>query len=71
MLKKLSVDGPGEAKIRFLESDYQALVPGTFVRCAVTGKPIALDELKYWSFERQEAYFDVKASFEAEKKARG
>jgi hypothetical protein len=26
------------------------------VRCAVTGEPIALDELKYWSVERQEAY---------------
>jgi hypothetical protein len=26
------------------------------VRCAVTGVPIPLDELKYWSVERQEAY---------------
>ncbi|MFD0916127.1 DUF2093 domain-containing protein [Pseudahrensia aquimaris] len=70
MLKKLSVDGPGEAKIRFLESGYQVLVPGTFVRCAVTGKAIPLDELKYWSFDRQEAYIDVEASFAAEEKAR-
>jgi hypothetical protein len=26
------------------------------VRCAVTGVPIPLDELKYWSVELQEAY---------------
>jgi hypothetical protein len=26
------------------------------VRCAVTGEPIPLDQLKYWSVERQEAY---------------
>ena len=71
MLNRLNVDGSGEAKIRYLESDYQVIVPGTFVRCAVTGAPIPLDELKYWSFDRQEAYADVEASFEAEKAARG
>jgi hypothetical protein len=26
------------------------------VLCAVTGEPIALEELRYWSAERQEAY---------------
>ena len=26
------------------------------MRCAVTGEPISLDELKYWSVELQEAY---------------
>jgi hypothetical protein len=26
------------------------------VRCAVTGTPIPLDELKYWSVDLQEAY---------------
>jgi hypothetical protein len=30
--------------------------PGGFVRCAVTGAPIPLEELKYWSVELQEAY---------------
>ena len=24
--------------------------------CAVTGEPIALEELRYWSVDRQEAY---------------
>jgi hypothetical protein len=30
--------------------------PGAFVRCAVTGVPIPLEELKYWSVDFQEAY---------------
>ena len=30
--------------------------PGAFVRCAVTGAAIPLEELKYWSVDRQEAY---------------
>ena len=32
----------------------------------ITGKPIPLDELKYWSVERQEAYVDVEASLKRE-----
>ena len=48
---------PGrEAKLRFLDGDYQVVVQGDFVRCAVSGRPIRLDELKYWSVVRQEAY---------------
>ena len=34
----------------------RVIKPGTFVRCAVTGTPIPLDDLRYWSVERQEAY---------------
>lgn len=48
---------PGmEARIRYLDADYQVITPGQFVRCAVSGNPIKLDELRYWSVERQEAY---------------
>jgi len=37
------------------------LKPGAYVRCAVTGVEIPLDELKYWSVERQEAYASPEA----------
>ncbi|HMO68283.1 MAG TPA: DUF2093 domain-containing protein, partial [Novosphingobium sp.] len=30
--------------------------PGTHVRCAVTGESVALEALRYWSVEHQEAY---------------
>jgi hypothetical protein len=49
----------GEARVRYLDGDFQVLLPGTFVRCAVTGAEIPLDELKYWSVLRQEAYADA------------
>lgn len=58
--------GGKEAKIRYLDADYQVLSPGSFVRCAVTGQPIPLDELKYWSVARQEAYADVEISLRRE-----
>jgi hypothetical protein len=31
------------------------------VRCAVTGLPIPLEELKYWSVDLQEAYVNPEA----------
>jgi hypothetical protein len=49
----------GEARVRFLDGDFQVLVPGSFVRCAVTGIEIPLDDVKYWSVKRQEAYADA------------
>ena len=50
---------PAEAVIRYLDGDYVVLKPGSFVRCAITGKPIPLDELFYWNVDRQEAYADA------------
>jgi hypothetical protein len=46
----------GEAEVRYLDGDFRVVRPGAFVRCAVTGVAIPLEELKYWSVERQEAY---------------
>jgi hypothetical protein len=51
----------GEAQLRYLDGDYRIVRPGSFVRCAVTGEPIPLDELKYWSVELQEAYASSEA----------
>ena len=62
-MNRIDVSGRGgEACLRFLDGDFQILVPGNFVRCAVTGREIPLDELRYWSVERQEAYVDAAAS---------
>jgi hypothetical protein len=64
-------EGPGnrEARIRYLDGDYQIMLPGSYVVCAMTGKQIPVDELKYWSVARQEPYADALASYEAEKRA--
>jgi len=59
---------PSEAHIRYLDADYVVIRPGSFVRCAITGKPIPLDELTYWNVDRQEAYTDALAAHEAFKR---
>jgi hypothetical protein len=56
----------GEAKVEFVDGDYRIIRPGAFVRCAVTGQPIPLDELRYWSVDRQEAYSSPAASMKRE-----
>jgi len=61
--------GQREAKIHYLDGTFRMLSAGDHVRCAITGAIIALDELRYWSVERQEAYADAAASLEAERRA--
>lgn len=56
---------PSEAQIRYLDGDYVVVKPGSFVRCAITGKPIPIDELSYWSVDRQEPYVDAAAAYQA------
>ena len=58
-----------EAKIHYLDGTFRLLAAGDHVRCAVTGAIIPLEELRYWSVERQEAYVDAAASLEAERRA--
>ena len=56
-----------EARIHFLDGTYRLLAHGDYVTCAVTGAAIPLEELHYWSVERQEAYVDAEASLKAER----
>ena len=53
--------GAAEARIEYLDGDFRVLRPGAFVRCAVTGAAIPLDELRYWNVDRQEAYASPEA----------
>ena len=64
-------EGPGakEARIRYLDGDFQVTSPGSFVRCAVTGESIPLDELRYWSVARQEPYLNATVSLAREMEA--
>ncbi|RCL02426.1 MAG: hypothetical protein JSC161_000858 [Candidatus Tokpelaia sp. JSC161] len=55
-----------EAQLQYKEGEYRVLAPGTYVLCAVTGKKIPLDELKYWSLQRQEAYLNSQISYTRE-----
>ena len=55
---------PGEAEIEFLDGDFRIVKPGAYVRCAVPREPIAIDDLRYWDVDRQEAYATPQAKLE-------
>lgn len=54
------IPGP-EAALDYGHGEFRVVRPGAFVRCAVTGAPIRLDELRYWSVDWQEAYVSPEA----------
>ena len=60
----------GEARVRYLDGEFQVTSPGDYVRCAVTGAQIPLTELRYWSVELQEAYATPEASLQRYKELR-
>lgn len=59
-----------EARIRYLAGTFRLISDGDHVRCAETGVAIPLEELRYWSVERQEPYVDAAASLAAENRAK-
>ena len=58
-----------EARVHYLDGTFRLLSHGDHVTCAVTGAAIPLEELRYWSVERQEPYADAEASLKAERAA--
>ena len=69
MMNRAEGSGGREAKIRYLDGDFQIVLPGSYVVCAMTGAMVPIDELRYWSVARQEPYIDAQAAFDAEKRA--
>lgn len=62
------------ARLHYMPYSFRMLSAGDYVLCAVTGQRILLDDLRYWSIERQEPYSGPEASTQAEmnsRKARG
>ena len=51
-----------EAKLKYGDGNFQVLERGEYVICAVTKKRITINELKYWSVDKQEPYFDAHSS---------
>jgi hypothetical protein len=54
-MNKYDAGGP-EALLRYEDNEFTILRQGLFVRCAVSGARIRLDELRYWNVDLQEAY---------------
>ena len=53
-------DLDGQAVLHYGEGEFVVMKPGRFVVCAVTGRRIPLESLRYWSPGRQEAYASPK-----------
>jgi hypothetical protein len=48
--------GGGHAKLHYMANGFRILVQGDHVLCALSGAPIPLEQLRYWSIARQEPY---------------
>lgn len=46
----------GPATLHFADGEFAVLKAGRFVACAVSGRAIPLEILRYWSVDHQEAY---------------
>jgi hypothetical protein len=46
----------GEAELEYRDGEFRVRRPGAYVRCAVTGEPIPLEDLRYWNVDLQEPY---------------
>ena len=46
----------GEAVVHYGDGEFVLMKPGRFVVCAVSGKQVPLEALRYWSPVLQEAY---------------
>ncbi|WOI54729.1 DUF2093 domain-containing protein [Parvularcula sp. LCG005] len=70
MVISSSALGGRQAVLQYLDADFDVVQPGDYVLCAVTGARILLDDLRYWSVDKQEAYCDAAAANTAYNKAR-
>jgi len=64
VLNRFDHRSTGEAELKYLDGDFRVTSPGSYVLCAITGTHIPLEELKYWSVDRQEAYATPSAVLE-------
>lgn len=58
------------AKLHYMMNGFRVLSHGDHVPCAITGAPIPLEDLRYWSVARQEAYASARIATEAHSPAR-
>lgn len=69
-MNKHDPGGP-EALVRYDDNEITILRQGLFVRCAVSGERIPLDELRYWSVDLQEAYKGPEQAIQRWKETQG
>lgn len=53
------------ARLHYMANGFRVLASGDHVVCAVTSEKIAVDDLRYWSVARQEAYASAEVATRA------
>ncbi|HEX7657303.1 MAG TPA: DUF2093 domain-containing protein [Sphingomonas sp.] len=53
------------ARLHYMANNFRVLTPGDHVTCAISGEAIPIEELRYWSVERQEAYATAAIALQA------
>ena len=53
------------ARMHYMANNFRVLTPGDHVTCAISGEAIPIEELRYWSVERQEAYATAAIALQA------
>ena len=53
------------ARLHYMANGFRILASGDHVICAVSGEQVAVDDLRYWSVARQEAYASAEIATKA------
>lgn len=53
-----------QALLHYGDGDFAVIRPGRNVICAVSGRPVPLETLRYWSSRLQEAYAGPAEAFQ-------
>jgi len=70
-MNALDRDSGGEAVVSYGDGEFVVLKPGRYVVCAVSGRRIPLDALRYWDPARQEAYAGPEQALQRWKETNG
>jgi hypothetical protein len=65
MTRPMLMTSDKAATLIYGPNGFRVVRPGHFVTCAVSGEPVLLEALRYWSVERQEAYASAELSAKA------
>ena len=63
-MNALDRDPGGLAQLHYGDGEFVVLKAGRYVVCAVTGKQIPLDALRYWDPATQEAYVSPEVAYQ-------
>lgn len=53
------------AKLHYMPNNFRLLSPGDHILCAISGTQVPLEDLRYWSVEKQEGYASAELSVQA------